>query len=120
MSVKKYNIEVPKLDYQVISIGIKKDGEYIELGNNDLMFMTVSYTPGSSEYKFQKSLGNGITYNSTTKKYDIQIESSDTENLQFGTAYGFDITVYYEGNKPKQKVVGQFTVGKKYTVNEVS
>lgn len=120
MSVKKYNIEIPKLDYQVISLGIKKDGEYVQLGENDLIFMTVSFTPGSTEYKFQKSLTNGITYNSTTKKYDIQIDSEDTENLQFGTTYGFDITIYYEGDKPKQKIVGEFKVGKKYTVNEVN
>lgn len=120
MSVKKYNIEIPQLDYQVISIGIKKDGEYIELDNDDLIFMTVSYTPGSTDYKFQKSLGDGITYNATTGKYDIQIDSEDTAELQLGATYGYDITIYYEGDKPKQKVVGQFKIGKKYTVNEVS
>lgn len=120
MGVKKYDIEIPKLDYQVISVGIKKDGEYIQLGNDDLIFMTVSFTPGSTDYKFQKKLGEGITYNSSTGKYDIEINSSDTSQLQDGVAYGYDITIYYEGNKPKQKVVGSFRIGKKYTVNEVS
>ena len=120
MGVKKYDIEIPKLDYQIISIGIKKYGEYVQLNNDDLMFMTVSFTPGSTDYKFQKRLGNGITYNSSTGKYDIEINSSDTNQLQDGVAYGYDITIYYEGNKPKQKVVGNFRIGKKYTVNEVS
>ena len=59
MSVKEYDITIPKLDYYVLSIGIKEnstDTEYIQLGENDLMYMTVSSEPGSTDYKFQKSL----------------------------------------------------------------
>lgn len=121
MSVKKFNIEIPKLDFQVISLGIKDStGAFIQLNNGDLMFMTVSLNSGDTSYKIQKSLTNGITYNSTTGKYDIQIDSSDTANLQEGLLYGYDITIYYQGTQPRQKVVGTFKLGKKYTVNEVS
>jgi hypothetical protein len=123
MSVKKYDIEIPKLDYYVLSIGIKEnpdDTEYIPLGENDLIFMTVSLHPGDTVYKFQKSLSNGITYDSETGKYNIVIDSNDTEDLEQGVVYGYDITIYYNGNKPKQKVIGNFKIGKKFTVNEVS
>lgn len=123
MSVKKYDIEIPKLDYYVLSIGIKEnpdDTEYIQLGQNDLMFMTVCLNPGDTTYKFQKSLSSGIAYNSETGKYDITINSDDTEDLEFGVKYGYDITIYYDGDKPKQKVLGGFKIGKKFTVNEVS
>ena len=123
MAVKRYDIEIPKLDYVTLSIGIKEnkdDEEYIELGSNDEMYMTVSKNPGDTTYKFQKSLSNGITYNSETGKYDINITSSDTAELVQGVEYGYDITIYYDGNKPRQKVIGIFKIGKKFTVNGVS
>lgn len=122
MTVKRYNIEVPKLDYFVLSVGIKAnagDEQYTQLGENDLMFMTVSLKPGDTTYKFQKSLSSGIIYNSETGKYDITINSSDTADLSQGVEYGYDITIYYDGNKPKQKVIGTLKIGKKFTVNEV-
>lgn len=42
MAIKKYNIEIPKMDYNIISIGIKNGDEFVPLGENDLMFMTVN------------------------------------------------------------------------------
>lgn len=121
--VKKYDITIPKLDYYVLSIGIKEnpnDEQYIPLGENDLMFMTVSPESGNTDYKFQKTLEDGITYNSETGKYDIVINSTDTADFIQGVEYGYDITIYYDGDKPKQKVIGAFKIGKKFTVNEVS
>ena len=123
MSVKKYDIEIPKLDYYALSIGIKAspdDTEYVQLGQNDEMFMTVSLHPGDTTYKFQKSLSDGISYDSETGKYNIAINSNDTADLEQGVEYGYDITIYYDGDKPKQKVIGKFKIGKKFTVNEVS
>ena len=123
MAVKRYDIEIPKLDYYTLSVGIKEnpnDTAYIELGENDLMYMTVSSNPGDTSYKFQKSLSDGIVYNSETGKYDITIDSDDTENLEQGVVYGYDITIYYGGNKPRQKVIGNFKIGKKFTVNGVN
>lgn len=119
MSVKKYDIEIPKLDSSDIFFGIKQDGELIQLGENDLLYMTVSLKSGDTNYKIQKSLNSGITYDSALKKYKIEISSSDTANMQEGVMYGYDITIYYGGNKPKQQVVGSFKIGKKFTVNEV-
>lgn len=119
MSVTKYNIEIPKQDYYHISVSVKKDGELVKLNDNDLMFMTVKKNPYTSDIIFQKSLDNGITYNDETKKYEIEINSEDTKQLNMDNKYGYDITIYYNGDKPKQKIIGEFKIGKKFTLNEV-
>lgn len=121
MSIKKSNIELPKQDYLLIELTITNENEEsIKLGENDLIYMTVRKDAGSGEIKFQKSLENGITFNEETKKYEIEINSEDTKDLKINTSYGYDITVYYNGNKPKQKVIGTLKIGEKYTLNEVA
>ena len=121
MSIKKSNIELPKQDYLLIELTITNENEEsIKLEENDLIYMTVRKDAGSGEIKFQKSLENGITFNEETKKYEIEIDSEDTKDLKINTSYGYDITVYYNGNKPKQKVIGTLKIGEKYTLNEVA
>lgn len=121
MSIKKSNIKLPKQDYLLIELTITNENEEsIKLGENDLIYMTVRKDAGSGEIKFQKSLENGITFNEETKKYEIEIKSDDTKDLEINTPYGYDITVYYDGNKPKQKVIGILEIGEKYTLNEVA
>ena len=117
MSIKKFNIEIPKMDYAIINLGIRKNNELAQLGDNDQIYFTVRKTP-FQDIIFQKSLENGIIYNPETNKYQIEIFSEDTKDLQFAI-YNYDITIYYEGNKPKQKVIGEFKIGIKYTLNEV-
>ncbi len=119
MSVKRIDIEIPKMDYQIISLAIKKDGEVAKLEEKDEIYMTVKRHANNEEIKFQKTLENGITYNEETGKYEIEINSEDTKQLSMDTAYGYDITIYYEGDKPKQKVIGTIKISKKYTLNEV-
>lgn len=121
MSVAKYDIEIPKIDYQLINFGIRdtKTKELIKLSNEDLIFMTVRHSPEDENFKFQKSLEKGITYDEENRKYVIEITSEDTKDLVLNEEYGYDITVYYDGQKPKQKVVGKFKVTNKYTLNEV-
>lgn len=121
MSIKKSNIELPKQDYLLIELTITNENEEsIKLEENDLIYMTVRKDAGSGEIKFQKSLEDGITFNEETKKYEIEINSEDTKDLITKTSYGYDITVYYDGNKPKQKVIGILEIGEKYTLNEVA
>lgn len=119
MSIKNFNIEIPKQDYQIISLAIKKDGQTVKLGENDLIFMTVRRYAGNEAVTFQKSLEDGISYNEETEKYEIEINSKDTENMTMDNKYGYDITIYYDGDKPKQKIIGQLYIGNKYTLNEV-
>lgn len=117
--IKKINIEIPKIDYLLIPISIKENEQVVQLGENDLLFMTISSSPSTTEYKIQKTLGNGITYNQETGKYEIEFTSEDTEILAYNVNYGYDITIYYDGNKPKQKVIGSFKISDKYTLNKV-
>lgn len=119
MSIKKINIEIPKMDYQIIEISITENGIETKLSENDNIYFTVKKCAYDSEPTLQKSLNNGINYNKETKKYEIEIKSEDTENMEIDEVYGYDITVYYEGNRPKQKVVGNLKIGIKYTLNEV-
>lgn len=118
-NIKTVNIEIPKKNYRIISMSIKENGINVELGENDLLFMTISVSPNSEDYLIQKSLENGITFNPETMKYEIEFNSEDTVNLEYGKVYGYDITIYYDGTKPKQKVIGTFKVTDQFTLNEV-
>jgi hypothetical protein len=119
MSERKLDIKIPKMDYQIISVTVKKDGVATKLGENDLIFMTVRDMVHNEEYEFQKSLTNGISYNEDTKKYEIVINSSDTINMECEKKYGYDIVIYFDGDKPKQQIIGNFILSRKYTLNEV-
>ena len=118
MAVKKVNIEIPKLDYQIILLSIKDNGRIVQLQEEDRLYFTVSLTPDTTDYIIQKSLNNGIEYNQETGKYELEITSEDTKNLKLDYKYGYDITIYYGGDKPKQKVIGTFVVSDKFTMNE--
>lgn len=117
--VKYINIEIPKIDYLLIPMSIKENGELVQLGENDNLYLTIANSPNSKEYKIQKTLNKGITYNQETGKYEIEFTSEDTKNLSYNVKYGYDITIYYDGNKPKQKVIGTFKITDKYTLEEV-
>lgn len=119
MSIKKYNIEIPKRDYQIISFAIKENGHNVQLQPEDLIFFTVKLEPEDTEVVMQKTLENGITFDSENVKYKIEITSEDTKDLPIDSQYGYDITIYYNGEKPRQKVVGRFKLSEKYTLNEV-
>ena len=122
MSVKNYNIQLPKKDFLIIELKITENGEVVELESTDEIYFTVKRNATDENYVFQKSLKDGITYNASTKNYEIQINSNDTKEMLQGQnagTYGYDITIYYNGNMPKQKVIGDFKIGKKYTLNEV-
>lgn len=122
MTVKQYDIEIPKMDYQIIEVSIKEDGQLIELGATDEIYFTVKKNPNDTTPILQKTLEDGITYNEDTGKYEIEIQSDDTKDMVMGEIngiYGYDITIYYGGTKPKQKVIGSLKISNKYTLNEV-
>lgn len=119
MSIKKYDITFPKQNYEVIFVSILENGEPIQLNENDKIFFSVKQNSYDDDYKIQKSLNNGITYNESSHKYEIEINSEDTQDMIMNRTYGYDITIYYDGNKPKQKVIGSFKITDKFTLNEV-
>lgn len=122
MATKQYDIEIPKMDYQIIEVSIKENGKITKLDNGDEIYFTVKKSLSDSEPIFQKKLGEGINYNQESQKYEIEISSNDTKDCLMSSMlglYGYDITIYYGGNKPKQKIIGNFKIGNKYTLNEV-
>lgn len=123
MATKRIDIEIPKMDYQILSLALYKNGNIVKLEENDEMYFTVKKSPYDETPLIQKSLSSGINYNSTTKKYEIEITSEDTQEFIMGNVegyYGYDITIYYSGNRPKQQAIGYFKITDKYTLNEVS
>lgn len=78
MSIKNYNIEIPKMDYQIIEIVLRENGIETTLDETDEIYFTVKRNANDISPIFQKSLNNGITYNEETKKYEIEITSEDT------------------------------------------
>lgn len=60
----------------------------------------------------------GIIYNETTKNYEIEILSEDTENTEMGSTYYFDIVIVHD-NKVKQKAIGDIKITDRYTLEVV-
>lgn len=119
MEVKKYDISMPKINYKLIELSIINNGEATKIGDNDLLYLTVRETSDTKEIMLQKGLNNGITYNSETGKYEIEIMPEDTKNFATNKKYGYDITLYLDGTKPKQKVIGKFIATDQFTRNGV-
>ena len=118
--VTKIDIEIPKGDYLAIPITRKINGEAVPFGENDLLYFSVKKETSDEEYVIQKTLEDGITYDSTNKRYLIELNYNDTIELTMGENFYYDFTVYYEGTKPVQKIKGKLAIGDKLTLNEES
>lgn len=64
------------------------------------IWITFKYAPENKNFLFQKTLGNGITYNENDFYYRFQIKKEDTEKLYVGR-YGFDIAILNEAGEKK-------------------
>lgn len=80
------------------------------------MYFTVKANANTTDVSFQKSIGNGITYSQTDKKYHIVISPTDTANLNYGF-YLYDITVKKENDR-FTVVKGKFTIDYEVTFIE--
>lgn len=83
------------------------------------IYFTVKESEYDVEYKIQKTLSNGVIQLSNGN-YQLTINPQDTENLEIGQKYGYDIEIIYNGIT-KTILIGTFTVTKEYTLraNEV-
>lgn len=115
-NVKTINIYIPRGDYRVIPISFFRNGTKKKLDEDDDIYLTACSLIDNS-IKFQKTLSNGISFNEETMNYEIEINPEDTENLVLSQKYGYDIVVFYGKNKlPSQKVVGEISLSKKYSI----
>lgn len=86
----------------------------------DKMYFTVKKNDKENDYIFQKRLDNNtISYDETTNYYTITIDSSDTDNLDYGTYY-YDIEII-TNNKVKTISIGTLSITSEITFssNEV-
>ncbi len=100
----------------------------IVLEDNAMVYFTVKETSRSDEYIFQKHLGDGIEYSNDKKCYVVQIDVSDTEELNYKD-YFYDIAIVRNtglgsANKKEKTtaLIGDFTIGHVATFeqNEIS
>ena len=85
------------------------------------MWITFKETCNCEDALFQKTLGNGITYNEADNYYRFQLSSEDTCDMAYGV-YGFDIAIINElGEKKTLLHNGTLEIFKHYTkkCNEV-
>lgn len=108
------NLRFPRGDYRKIVITNIKD----ELSPNDKIIMSVKKNVHSKDYLFQKTLDDGIKFNSLINRYEIEINNEDTKDLEMGTPYVFDIVIVYGGTKPRT-TFGNLTLTKDVTTDEV-
>ena len=115
MAVAVHNIEIPKYNYKIIEITVKESQKTTKLDSTDNICLTVRPASESSEIMLFKELNSGITYNEQTGVYEVEINSEDTKDFEVGVEYGYDITIYIGGTKPKQKLIGTFKVTPQYS-----
>lgn len=86
-------------DTQSFGLEITENNESVTV---DSIYFTVKNDTHTNEVLFQKKLNDGITL--TDNIYNITIDPSDTENLDYGK-YAFDIKIIKNSIK-KRPIVG--------------
>ena len=84
-------ISIRRGDTKVLKFQRKNEEGVIETEAKELYF-TVKENSNKQNYLFQKTLNDGITFNTEDFYYRITIYPSDTDNLYYGT-YLYDIEV---------------------------
>lgn len=117
--MQNIDITIPKCDYLGIPFIYKINGKQNKLKENDIIYFSVKENLSDKDYIIQKTLNNGIEYKEQENKYYITFNYDDTKNLAIGSTYIYDLTIYYNKNKPVQKIYGNIKIGPKVTLNEV-
>ena len=117
--MKNLDITIPKCNYAGIPFSYTINGKRAKIEENDIIYFSVKDKLSNNNYLIQKTLNNGIEFSEDEQKYYIVFNYEDTKELEMGTTYIYDITIYYEGNKPIQKVFGNLKIGPQVTLNEV-
>ena len=87
------NLNLIRGDTYVLTFTIiDNDGNPYILTENDKCYFTVKKRFECENYIFQKQWLDGISYNATTQKYEIQIAQNDTSDLPI-SMYVYDIKV---------------------------
>lgn len=93
------------------------NGEVIKIKAKKV-WITFKETPKDNDFKFQKTLDNGVDYSEKDNYYRFKIASEDTAELPYGI-YGFDIAILNEADEKKTLLNnGILEIVKHYTHKE--
>lgn len=115
MRLKMVRGDTKKIKFQLLD----SNSQVITLGINDKLYFTVKETSTDNKPLFQKTIGNGIEYNS--EYYHITINSNDTDKLEY-KIYKYDIELVVPSIQMKRTlVVGDLFISDEITFagNEV-
>ena len=101
------NIVMPRGDIRLIRFQVIdfQTGERSQV-DFDEIYMTVKKSIYERNYIFQKRLSDGDIVKLDAGDYQIRLEASDTDQLDFNKVYPFDIELIYE-DEIKQTVPAQ-------------
>ena len=115
------NITMPRGDIRLIRFQVidSQTGEPSQV-DFDEIYMTVKKNLYERSYIFQKRLSNGGIEKLGIGDYQIKLEASDTDQLDFNITYPFDIELVYE-DEVKQTEYGELSITPEVTCswNEV-
>lgn len=103
-------------------IKINKNNESYQLQDGENIMFSLKRYSDDEEYVLQKSLNNGITWNSKLQRYIIRLEPEDTNNIDLyyeSRLYQYDIVVILKGNLVKT-IRGSLRIWKDITRNETT
>lgn len=104
------------------AINIKKDNESYQLQGNENIIFSLKRFSGDEEYVLQKSLNNGITWDSSIQKYVIKLEPEDTKDIELryeSMLFQYDIVVILKNNLVKT-IRGSLKIWRDITRNETA
>lgn len=111
-------IEITRGDHKSYKFLRKtKDGEIIT-EKPQKMYFTVKKSFYQSEFLFQKRLDEGITYTEQDYYYHFEIKPEDTDGLNFGDDYVFDIEIIEQNGKKKTIAKGKIKITEEVTFAE--
>lgn len=115
------NITLTRGDSHIISFTIiGENGDAYVIDEQDKIYFTVKKNFSKTECVLQKTINNGITYNTDTEEYEIELTDECTCNLPFGRfVYDIELVIVRDRKKiVKTLVKGNFTISEEVTHKE--
>ena len=115
------NINITRGDTNIITFTILgENGEKYVIDELDRIYFTVKDSFSNTKCVIQKTLDNGITYNTDTEEYEIELTNDCTCTLPFcRMVYDIEVVIVREGKKLVKTIVkGYLTITEEATHKE--
>ena len=119
--MKTQNINLIRGDTNIITFTlVGENGDAFVVDEQDKLYFTVKETVYDTEPIIQKTLDRGITFNTDTEEYEIEVTNECTCNLPFCTfVYDIELVVIRDGKRLVKTIVkGNFTISEEVTHKE--